>query len=289
MEIRDLPVFAEVYPGECVHSWLDATRLRLGMKHADWWAWCSCDPSEPERPSHKKAWTGLPAGLGRIDDVPVDWRIAPEWRGVCCPLCVTESTPGIRHPVLVDWLDVRTLCCEQHGLLLCPRGPSERINVTTDSELVAWCDWLRQWREDGKLEVHDRLLRRDLALAAARNWNPSWGPIASVEYGWVLKQRGWLGEWRTLQYRPGGPGRVGGLGHADRMSALYAAWQAWLALREGLAVALPKWPIEAWLWLEPRWRLRGYRQVAAQIFGIAQSLSGGGSAARPLKFLRKPP
>lgn len=106
MEISDLPVWAEVFPGESIHSWLEATRVRLGLDDGDWWTWCSLDRAEPERPADKKSWKSLPAGLGQIAEMPVDLRIAPAWREIYCPRCVINGPAGIRHPVLTKWLDV---------------------------------------------------------------------------------------------------------------------------------------------------------------------------------------
>lgn len=35
MEISDLPVWAAVFPGESIQSWLEATRVRLGLEAHD--------------------------------------------------------------------------------------------------------------------------------------------------------------------------------------------------------------------------------------------------------------
>lgn len=274
MEISDIPAFSSVYPGESVRSWLDATRILIGLSEAEWWAWCLCDSVEPERPLHKRAWTDLPSGLGHALDIPVDFRVAPGWRDICCPLCVTEARSGTtRHPVLAAWLDVRTICCAEHGFLLCHRAVSRRVDVSEEPELSRWNGWLQEWRSDEKLDLLDRRLRRDLALAAARNWAHYPGPIASVSYSWTLAEKGWVGTGRGHLYPPGRPSRVGMLAPIDRLSALYAAWRAWLALRMGEEVATPDWPIEAWIWLEKRWRLRGYGTFSDKITGVAAALS----------------
>ncbi len=270
MEILEIPVFSSVHPGESVRSWLDATRILLGISEADWWAWCVCDPAEPERPLYKREWTDLPSGLGRALDVPVDFRIAPEWRDICCPLCVEKTKSGVlRHPVLAAWLDVRTICCEEHDLLLYHRALSIKVDISEDPELLRWCGWLKEWRTDEKLDLLDLRLRRDLALAAARNWGCISGPIASVGSSWVLAEKGWVRTGRGRLYPPGRPSRIGMLAPIDRLSALYAAWRAWLALRTETGVKIPDWPIEAWVWLERRWRSRRCENLSAKMTNIA--------------------
>lgn len=47
--IEDLPAAAEPCMGESVYSWLDATRLQLGLKEAEWRQWCEFEAKEPER------------------------------------------------------------------------------------------------------------------------------------------------------------------------------------------------------------------------------------------------
>ncbi len=282
MEISDLPVWAEVFPGESIHSWLEATRVRLGLDDGDWWTWCALDRAEPERPAAKKSWKSLPAGLGQIAEIPVDLRIAPAWREIYCPRCVINGPTGIRHPVLTKWLDVRSICCDEHLLLLSYRSTSKFIDVSSDSELLAWYSWLREWRDDSSLAVTEHRFRRDLLLAATRNWSPTSGLIAGVGSGWLLAERGWLGSGMpsSLQ-QPGCPSRAGMLSQGDRMSALFSAWQAWIALREGASSALPKWPREAWYWLEARWHKRRSHECGARIAVIAKSLAPREQVSRP--------
>lgn len=285
MEISDLPVWADVFPGESVRSWLDATRVRLGLVQEDWWTWCGIDPTEPERPAHKKCWSGLPPALGQISDIPVDLRIAPVWREIYCPHCVVEHKAGIRHPVLTKWLDVRSISCDEHRLLLSYRSLSRCVNILDDPELEAWDRWLREWRDDRNLDVLEHRFRRDLLLAASRNWSPSWALIAGVGSNWLLTEKGWLA--RSLPsnlHPPNGPSRVGTLGPSDRMSALFSAWRAWIAMREGVPAALPRWPLEAWQWLEARWRTRVHYECGMQFAGIASAL-----ARRQSRDLRRQP
>lgn len=273
MEISDLPVWAEVFPGESVQSWLEATRVSLGLDAHDWWAWCALDPTETERQAGKKIWTWLPEGLGQVTKVPIDLRIAPAWREIYCPRCVVNAPVGLRHPVLAKWLDVRSICCDEHMLLLNYRSTSKCIDVGSDPELLAWYYWLREWRDDGSLAVAERRFRRDLLLAATRNWSPTSGLIAGVGSKWLLTEKGWLvpGMPSRLQ-QPGCPGRAGMLSPGDRMSALFSAWQAWMAIGEGMSLALPKWPREAWHWLDARWRTRLPYERGALIADIAASL-----------------
>lgn len=290
MEISDLPVWAEVFPGESIQSWLEATRVRLGLEAHDWWAWCALDRAEPERRADRRGWTRLPAGLGQIADIPIDLRIAPAWREIYCPRCVVNGPMGFRHPVLAKWLDVRSICCDEHLLLLNYRSTSQCIDVGSDSELLAWHYWLREWRDDDSLVVTEHLFRRDLLLAATRNWSPGWGPIAGVGSNWVLTEKGWLGAGLPNHPQPPGrPGRAGELGPADRMSALYSAWQAWMAIREGVPAGLPRWPLDAWQWLEGRWRKRSYFEVGAQLGGIAKSLGRRHRVGGPLVGCQRRP
>lgn len=273
MEISNLPVWADVFPGESIRSWLDATRVRLGLAEEEWWTWCGIDPAEPERLAHKKCWSGLPPGLGHISDIPVDLRVAPAWREIYCPNCALEGLSGIRHPVLAKWLDVRSISCDEHRVLLCYRSPSRCVNISDDPELEAWDQWLREWRDDQSLYLVERRFRRDLLLAASRNWSPSSAMIASVGCNWLLTEKGWLA--RSLPsnlHPPNGPSRVGALGPADRMSALFSAWRAWIAMREGMPTALPRWPLEAWQWLEARWRTRVHYECGTQLAEIASAL-----------------
>lgn len=282
MEISDLPVWAEVFPGESIQSWLEGTRVRLGLEADDWWGWCALDRAEPERQADRKAWTRLPAGLGQVTDVPIDLRIAPAWREIYCPRCVVNAPAGFRHPVLTKWLDVRSICCDEHLLLLNYRSTSQCIDVGSDSELLAWHYWLREWRDDGSLAVTEHRFRRDLLLAASRNWSPNSGLIAGVGSKWLLMERGWLGPGVPSRLQqPGCPGRAGMLSQGDRMSALFSAWQAWIAMREGAASALPKWPREAWHWLEGRWHGRRSHECGAQIAGIVESLGRRDRVSRP--------
>lgn len=273
MDIQDLPVFAHVYPGETVRSWLDATRRCLGLSEDEWWDWCACDPDEPERPLGRRAWRGLPSELGSIDSVPVDFRIAPGARVLQCPSCAVWERWGQRFPVVAMWLDVRSVCCEEHGLLLGGGSPRARVSIHEDPELMLWHLWLNEWRVDGSISQIEKHFRRDLVLAGARNWGPGRGPIASAEVDWELRQRGWLDGPPGRHHEPGGPGRIGSLHRADRLSALFGAWRAWLAMQGQLAGALPHWPLSAWVWLERRWRDRGGCGYGKQLSGVVDTLS----------------
>ncbi len=280
MDITDLPVFASVYPGESVRSWLDATRSCLGLGEEDWWDWCSCDPDEPERPLGRRAWRGLPPGLGSVEVIPVDFRIGPRLRVLRCTSCKVMEPWGERSPVAAAWLDVRTICCEEHGLLLGDSSPWAQVSIHEYDELLRWHLWLKEWRVDGCISQIERHFRRDLLLAGARNWGPGRGPIASAEADWDLRQRGWLKGPPGRRHEPGGPCRVGSLERADRLSALFAAWRAWLAIRGELAAALPHWPLSAWVWLERRWRNRGRCEYGKQLSGVVGTLSRRREASR---------
>lgn len=64
MRIEDLPAAAEPCMGESVYSWLDATRLQLGLEEAEWRQWCEFEAKEPERRIGGAEWGRLPPELG---------------------------------------------------------------------------------------------------------------------------------------------------------------------------------------------------------------------------------
>lgn len=173
-------------------------------------------------------------------------------------------------------------------LLLNYRSTSKCIDVRSDPELLAWHHWLREWRDDGSLAVVEHRFRRDLLLAATRNWSPTSGLIAGVGSKWLLTEKGWLGPGMPSRLqKPGCPGRAGMLSPGDRMSALFSAWQAWVAMREGASSALPKWPREAWHWLDARWRKRRPHEGGSQIAEIAASLAPRKHMSRPRRRRRR--
>lgn len=261
------------YPDESIYSWLEATREMLRLGSSEWRQWCRFSAEEPERRIGGAIWGTVPPELGCIDRIPVSWRIGPEWRGMGCPHCSVATQGGLRYPVVTDWLDVRTIACSQHRLLLSYQPTEEAMSIDANQEIFALWDWLEMWRH-GCLERQDGKLRRDLVLAAARNWAPEFGGIASVELAWSIEGTGWRLPKPQRQYRPLGPTRVGSLGPMDRAAALLGAYRAWRALTDPSALTLPVWPGPAWLWLARRWRSYGDGQIGAVLAGIVMASFG---------------
>ncbi len=218
MKVEDLPDAAVPFPGESVFSWLEATRQRLGLAPSEWREWCGFSPREPERRSDGSAWGKLPTELDRIELIPAAWRIEGTWRQIACPRCVLPVDKGIRYPVLVDWLDARTIACSRHQLLLCYFPADDPVPVTVNQEIQGLYEWLQQWRQ-GTIERQDARLRRDLVLASGRNWGPGFSKIASAELAWVIEGMGWRLPRTQSCYRPLGPPRIGALGPLDRAAA----------------------------------------------------------------------
>lgn len=253
MKVDDLPAIARPYPGESIVSWLHATRRVLKLPEFEWWAWCGCCPSEPERKATGEEWGRLPEELGRIEQIPAAWRVAGAWRELACPCCRVSDEAGDRYPVLVDWLDVRSIACREHQLLLSQYVPRAALPVSSQPELQALFEWLEQWR-NGDLERADARLRRDLVIASGRNWDPSWGGIASSELTWVIEGMGWQLPRSRRAYPPFGPVRIGELPLVDRAAALLGAYRAWQVLNGADSPNLPDWPNQAWAWLGRRAR-----------------------------------
>ncbi len=274
MRIEDLPAAAEPCMGESVYSWLDATRLQLGLAEAEWREWCRFEAKEPERKMGGAEWGILPNELGRIERIPASWRIAAEWRSLGCAMCTAPTPSGARHPVLVDWLDVRAVACARHRLLLSYAPSRDAMRLDSNEELLALWQWLEEWR-DGRVTGQDARLRRDLLLASARNWGPGFGGIASAELAWSIEGAGWALPKAHRTYQPLGPARVGSLAPSDRAAALLGAYRAWTALAATSAKNLPRWPLGAWEWLGRRWRHVDGR-MEAMLAGIVIASRGGG-------------
>ena len=273
MRIEDLPAAAEPCMGESVYSWLDATRLQLGLEEAEWRQWCEFEAKEPERRIGGAEWGRLPPELGRIERVPSSWRIAAEWRSIGCAMCTAPTQTGVRYPVQVDWLDARAIACSRHRLLLSYAPYRDSMPLDANEELLSLWQWLEDWRH-GQVNGQDARLRRDLVLASARNWGPGFGGIASAELAWSIEGAGWALPKPHRTYQPLGPARVGRLAPNDRAAALLGAYRAWTALAAASAQNLPKWPFAAWEWLARRWR-HGDRRLEAMLAGIVIASRGG--------------
>lgn len=273
MRIEDLPVAAVPYPDESIYSWLDATREMLKLGSSDWRQWCRFSVEEPERRLAGTNWGAVPPELGRVDRIPVSWRVGPEWRGMKCPLCSIAVPGGHRYPVVVDWLDVRAIACCKHRLLLTYQPTEGAMPVDTNEEIFALWGWLEMWRHSC-LERWDAKLRRDLVLAAGRNWGPQFGSIASAEVAWSIEGAGWKLPNPQRQYRPLGPARTGSLGPMDRAAALLGAFRAWRALTDPSSPTLPTWPGPAWMWLARRWNAYGDGRIGAMFAGIVLASCG---------------
>lgn len=266
MKIEDLPAAADPYAGESIYSWLEATRIQLGLNESEWRQWCGFSALEPERRIGGERWGVLPPELDKIERIPASWRIAAEWRRMRCSRCVASASGGTRHPVLVEWLDCRVIACARHRLLLSYHLEEQSLAVE-DSNLSDLWQWLEQWR-GGQIDRRDAKLRRDLLLASGRNWSPDFGAIASVEFAWAIEGSGWRLPKPQKQYRPLGPARIGGLGPLDRAAALLGAYRAWMALNAPSTPSLPAWPTAAWEWLARRWHHGGDERLYAMFTGI---------------------
>lgn len=264
MQIEDLPNAAVPFPDESIFSWLEATRIKLGLASPEWRQWCGFSPVEPERRSDGSPWGRLPSELGQISRIPVAWRISGEWRKIACAHCSVLEGTETRHPVLVDWLDARTIACNKHRLLLTTLPAETPVPVTITEEVQDLYEWLEQWRQ-GLIEVQDARLRRNLVLAAGRNWLPHAANIASAELAWTISGVGWRLPASQSSYQPQQPSRVGTLSPMDRAAALLGAYRTWSALVHGTPEALPQWPQAAWTWLERRLRQSTGPKALAQI------------------------
>jgi hypothetical protein len=274
MRIEDLPAAATPCVGESIYSWLEATRVQLGVGAPEWRQWCGFSREEPERRTSGEGWGDLPTELGRIERIPASWRIAAEWRGIGCSECAVATSRNPRYPVLVDWLDARTVACAQHRLLLSYQPAEDAMPVDSNAELLAMWRWLEQWRLES-LARQDAKLRRDLVLASGRNWGPGFGAIASAELAWVIEGSGWRLPKPQRQYRPLGPARIGSLSPIDRAASLLGAYRAWMALSDPSTQSLPAWPTPAWDWLARRWCRGGDECLGAMLTGVAVASRGG--------------
>lgn len=268
MRIEDLPAAANPCAGESIYSWLEATRVQLGLGASEWGQWCGFSGEEPERRINGEDWGALPTELGRIERVPASWRIAAEWREIGCSKCAVATSRSRRYPVLVDWLDARAIACVQHRLLLSYQPAEDAMPVDSNAELLAMWEWLEQWRLEN-LARQDAKLRRDLVLASGRNWGPGFGPIASAELAWSIEGTGWRLPKPHRQYRPLGPARVGSLSPIDRAASLLGGYRAWRALIDPSTQTLPAWPAAAWDWLARRWCRSGDKCLGAKLEGVA--------------------
>ncbi len=267
MKIEDLPDAAVPFPDESIFSWLEATRVKLRLASTEWRQWCGFSAREQERRSDGSSWGRLPPELGQINRIPAAWRIAGNWRQIACPHCSTLEERETRYPVLVDWLDARTIACSEHRVLLSNSPMEDPVPVAVTEEIQGLYDWLQQWRQ-GVIGVPDARLRRDLVLAAGRNWWPEVAIIASAELAWTIDGTGWRLPKTQSRYRPRGPSRIGGLSPMDRAAALLGAYRAWKALTGRSLESLPHWPIAAWEWLERRLRSGAGPEIGAILRGI---------------------
>lgn len=257
MNIHDLPIWATAYPGESRWSWLEATRVRMGLPEREWQRWADCCNSEPERSSSSLNWVGSPSELGDITHVAPSWRVSPPWRRIYCPNCRLMERGSARYPVLIEWLDVRAIVCERHDLLLCHMALHEPRTPTFDAEIEKLSGWLSEWRYEVPVSSQDSYFRRDLLIASGRNWSSRMGDIASIELAWVLHSKGWLLATAPGLQPAGWPARIGMLCPVLRVAALLGAFRAWNAMNGENLQHLPRWPTEAWGWLLQRSQRRG--------------------------------
>lgn len=267
MKIEDMPDAAVPFPDESIFSWLNATRVKLGLASIEWRQWCGFSEREPERRIDGSPWGQLPPELGQIRRIPAAWRIAGEWRQIACAHCSSLDGKEVRYPVLVDWLDARTIACSEHRVLLCSFPAEDPVPVTVTEEIQGLYEWLQQWRQ-GSIGVQEARLRRDLVLAAGRNWSPEVASIASAELAWAIEGTGWRLPKAQSRYRPRGPSRIGALNPMDRAAALLGAYRAWRALTDRSSESLPHWPTAAWEWLERRLRPGAGPEIGVMLGGI---------------------
>lgn len=285
MRIGDLPIRPAASDGESVRSWLNRVRLELGLEESEWWLWCGLSASETERRADGQQWQDLPPGIGSISRIPPFWRIDPEWRDVVCPCCFIEGRAGARYPTLVSWLDVRVIACSEHRLLLYHRANIAKISIDLERDLQDLDQWLEEWRM-GKCSRMGARLRRDLVMAAGRNWSSHYDVVACAELAWELAQLGLPLSSRTRRYQAGRPSRVGQMIPGERLAALISAFRAWDALNGRNFDRLPRWPLLAWAWLNQRWGDRAHEN-SGRIRGIVRSmLSESRSAQRRLHTRR---
>lgn len=286
MNVLDLPRWAIAFPDESRWSWLEGTRRLLCLPEREWLEWCNYSAREPERSTGGMRWRGAPKELGDIHRIPPGWRISPEWRGIVCPRCLVLQEGLERHPVLVDWLDSRTIACSRHGVLLNYSLPEAPRDVDFDPEVASLNRWLVQWRRRVPEASKEGRFCRDLVVAASRNWSSHEGDIASIELAWVLREKNWLlpTSPRGQIQLPGHPARVGTLPPALRVAALLGAYRAWRSLAGKDVHLLPSWPPEAWQWLAARsLRRNGDEQRTQLLAALARAHSPDGpKRTRPM-------
>lgn len=277
MDFEKYPVLALPAEGESFCSWSSATRLLLGFDEKSWLEIIGSDIREPERPARGITWTGVPAKIGSISEVPAAFRSLPEYRRRHCAICFIDQLGNRRWPTMCTWIDVRSIACSKHMLLLQPAMPSSpdyvHRTLEADDEIYDVFMWLEEWKSlERSRNIADRVeahWRRDLTTACTRNWSNYHDHGLGTLILWELHSQGWsigIGGGRNP---PNRPARSGHLTSSVRLGAFIAAYRLWLIFRaSGSTLEYARVPDpgrRAWGWLHARWRRRAFPERNAQL------------------------
>ena len=279
MDLSCLPLFAQPIPGESVASWLEATRLRMGISPEEWVLLVGY-LSEEESPAIGE-WIGLPPELGDVRSIRRRWRSTLEHRGLICPACIEASAAG-RPFTLAQWADAGQFWCHAHQTVLLPgeRFSFERMRLAPrlllQQELVPLSKWVAQWmRGAGDMPLIERAWRAALVRACAINWLQSSGPNAGAIAFWELSERGLLFGELTPDLSGLMQPSFRQLPPGNRVGVLLAAFRLWQVLQPSGGAEMPRTPelsVEGWRWLEARPSCRSDQQRHDLVQGMADRL-----------------
>lgn len=277
MDLSCLPLFAQPVPGESVASWLEATRVRMGMSPEEWLQIVGY-LSEAESPGTGGEWIGLPSELGDVRSVRRRWRSTPKHRGLICLACIEASAVG-RLFTLAQWADSRQFWCRTHLTVLLPgeRFSFGRLRqaprLLLQQELVPLSEWVAQWMQGGAdVPLTECAWRADLVRACAVNWLQSAGPNAGAIAFWELTERrllfGELGHNLSGLVQPA----FRQLPPGNRVGVLLAAYRLWHVLQppsEADKPPMPQLSAGGWRWLAARSSCRSDEHRYNTVQGIA--------------------
>lgn len=272
MNFDRLPWVAQPVVGESRASWMRATRCQLGVSPDEWSRLVGADSNEPERERSGRwtRWQGLPAALGHVATVPRQWRLASCWRSLHCPQCVIRQGAR-RWPMYVEWLDARCIWCLRHRRLLDagfhPVGSGSNPLGTT---LEGLCHWLDSWRSMERSNGHEleSCWRRDLVLAAMRNWSCATDHYGAIDVSDDLRSAGIQLQECAEIHPPDLPVRIGQLCPQARLATLLKAYRRWAALDGAEAYAATPMTFREWNWLGRRWCTRATSARLSRLRGL---------------------
>lgn len=247
--LDSLPAWPRPIRDEAPTSWLRRARTVCGLNPKIWQCVVGDEQIEPERGRfwNGSRWSGFPAGVGDIAGVPFRWRTVPTLRTMHCRVC-SEQAPGASLPQLISFFDARRFVCPAHSVWL---SYGDHGGATIDGSLKGLLSWLDGWIR-GEISPSGELIRHDLVMLFARNWQVMTAPCEAAYHTWSLPPGcPSLPEYRR-RWPMHRPGRLGDLSPAERLTAVVMANRCWLALLRGR-----EWPVDVprcgKYWFDRRW------------------------------------